>query len=62
MKLEREKCCGELLRSEVHNLSKKEIQFLKMAKNPAIRPSLLARLQELELLSAFLEAENGTIQ
>ena len=33
-------------------------QFIAMVKDPAIRPDLLARLQELGLLSEFLEAEN----
>lgn len=33
-------------------------KFLMLYKDPATRPSLLARLQELGLLSEFLEAEN----
>ena len=33
-------------------------KFLMLSKDPATRPSLLARLQELGVLSEFLEAEN----
>lgn len=39
-----------------------DLKFLEMANNPTIRPSLLVRLQELELLSGFLAAENGTTE
>ena len=35
-------------------------RFLLIARDPLIRPDLLALLQELELLSSYLEAENGT--
>lgn len=35
-------------------------QFLRTAWTPSTRPNLLARLQELGLLSEFLEEENGT--
>lgn len=35
-------------------------QFLRTAWTPYTRPNLLAHLQELGLLSEFLEAENGT--
>ena len=35
-------------------------RFLLIAHDPLIRPDLLALLQELELLSSYLEAENGT--
>lgn len=35
-------------------------QLLRTAWAPSTRPNLLAHLQELGLLSGFLEAENGT--
>ena len=35
-------------------------KFLQIIHNPAIRPALLARLRDLELLSAFQEIESGT--
>lgn len=35
-------------------------QLLRAAWTPSTRPDLLARLQELGLLSEFLEAETGT--
>lgn len=41
-------------------LDEKEAQFLKMANDPKLRASLLERLEQLGLLSAFLAAENGT--
>lgn len=44
------------------NANADDLKFLEMANNPTIRPSLLARLQELKLLSAFLAAENGTTE
>lgn len=43
-------------------LSADDLKFLEMANNPTIRPNLLARLQELELLSGFLAAESGTTE
>lgn len=39
-----------------------EIRFLEIANDPAIRSSLLERLEKLGLLSAFLEAESGTTE
>lgn len=42
------------------SLSVLEAQFLKQANDPVSRLNLLARLQELGLLSEFLAAENGT--
>lgn len=41
-------------------LSPDECAFLDMAHNPLSRPTLLARLEKLGLLSAFLAAESGT--
>lgn len=76
MKAERDRCCGELLHGdEVHKMtdstvvahdaqedfSKEEKMFLQMVHDPVSRQHLLARLEQLGLLSAFLEAENGTI-
>lgn len=43
-------------------ISEDEAKFLKMAKGPTSRVDLLARLEKLGLLSAFLAAENGTTQ
>lgn len=40
------------------HITAKTRQFLLLANNPFTRPNLLARLQELGLLSAFLEAES----
>lgn len=39
-----------------------ETRFLNLVNDPAIRPSLLEHLEKLGLLSAFLEAENGTTE
>lgn len=50
------------IREKETSLSALESKFLKKANDPASRPSLLARLQELGLLPEFLEAENGTRQ
>lgn len=47
-------------RPEKISLSVLEAQFLKQANDPVSRLNLLARLQELGLLSEFLAAENGT--
>ena len=41
-------------------MNEREEQFLKMANDPEIRQALLARLEKLGLLSAFLRAENET--
>ena len=43
-------------------LTMEEQRFLDMARSPELRPHLLARLEKLGLLSAFLKAESGTIQ
>lgn len=66
MRLEQDGCCGELLHGdEVHNaqedFSEEEKMFLQMVHDPVSRQHLLDRLEQLGLLSAFLEAENGTI-
>lgn len=37
------------------------IRFLRIANDPVTRRDLLVRLQELGLLSSFLEEETGTI-
>lgn len=50
----------ECLLKKSHELTAQEVQFLKEANDPAIRQRLLARLERLGLLSAFLAAENGT--
>lgn len=44
------------------DLSEDEQKFLTLSNDPVNRPNLLARLQELGLLSEFLAAESGTIQ
>lgn len=41
-------------------LSDEEIKFLRMVNDPINRQHLLDRLEQLGLLSAFLEAESGT--
>lgn len=41
-------------------LTEQESLFLQLANDPVTRSTLLARLEKLGLLSAFLEAENGT--
>ena len=38
-----------------------EIMFMEMANDPGLRQALLERLEKIGLLSAFLQAENGTI-
>ena len=43
-------------------MTDKEMEFLRLANDPALRERLLDRLAELGLLSAFLEAESGTTQ
>lgn len=43
-------------------LTMEEQRFLDMARSPELRQHLLARLEKLGLLSAFLKAESGTIQ
>lgn len=50
----------ERLLKKSHELTAQEAQFLKEVNDPAIRPNLLGRLQELGLLPEFLAAENGT--
>lgn len=52
---ERDVTCGELL-----CLTEDDKRFLILANDPVSRPSLLARLQELGLLSEFLAEESGT--
>jgi UTP:GlnB (protein PII) uridylyltransferase len=47
-------------KEELRELSQNEILFLEIVHNPVIRPNLLDRLQDLGLLSAFLQVENGT--
>ena len=58
MKGKREDSCGELLRG----ITDRERMFLELVQDPVSRRGLLDRLQDLGLLSAFLEAENETIQ
>lgn len=58
MKGKREDSCGELLRG----ITDEEKMFLELVQDPVSRKGLLDRLQDLGLLSAFLEAENGTTQ
>lgn len=41
-------------------ISEDEAKFLRMSKDPTSRVDLLARLEKLGLLSAFLAAESGT--
>ena len=47
---------------DTYPLTMEEQRFLDMARSPELRPHLLARLEKLGLLSAFLKAESGTIQ
>lgn len=58
MKGKREDSYGELLRG----ITDEERMFLELVQDPVSRRGLLDRLQGLGLLSAFLEAENGTTQ
>lgn len=58
MKGKREDSYGELLRG----ITDEERMFLELVQDPVSRKGLLDRLQGLGLLSAFLEAENGTTQ
>lgn len=41
-------------------LTSQEMEFLREVNDPNLRQHLLARLEQLGLLAAFLEAENGT--
>ena len=43
-------------------MTREEIRFLEMVNNEEIRPNLLARLEQLGLLAAFLSVESGTTQ
>ena len=47
---------------DTYPLTMEEQRFLDMTRSPELRPHLLARLEKLGLLSAFLKAESGTIQ
>ena len=47
---------------DTYHLTMEEQRFLDMTRSPELRPHLLARLEKLGLLSAFLKAEIGTIQ
>ena len=47
---------------DTYPLTMEEQRFLDMTRSPELRPRLLARLEKLGLLSAFLKAEIGTIQ
>ena len=47
---------------DTYPLTMEEQRFLDMARSPELRPHLLARLEKLGLLSAFLKVESGTIQ
>lgn len=48
-------------KTDTYPLTMEEQRFLDMARSPELRPHLLARLEKLGLLSAFLKAESGTI-
>ena len=47
---------------DTYPLTMEEQRFLDLYHSPELRPRLLARLEKLGLLSAFLKAESGTIQ
>ena len=49
-------------KTDTYPLTMEEQRFLDMSRSPELRPHLLARLEKLGLLSAFLKAESGTIQ
>ena len=49
-------------KTDTYPLTMEEQRFLDMTRSPELRPHLLARLEKLGLLSAFLKAESGTIQ
>ena len=57
LKRKREDCKEGLPGDGVH-ITADTKQFLLLANDPITRPSLLARLQELGLLSEFLEVES----
>lgn len=54
--------CEDLAYVGKEGLHPDERLFLEMANDSVSRKRLLARLERLGLLSAFLEAENGTSQ
>ena len=49
-------------KNDTYPITMEEQRFLDMTRSPELRPHLLARLEKLGLLSAFLKAESGTIQ
>ena len=49
-------------KTDTYPLTMEEQRFLDLCHSPELRPRLLARLEKLGLLSAFLKAEIGTIQ
>ena len=49
-------------KTDTYPLTMEEQRFLDLYHSPELRPHLLARLEKLGLLSAFLKAESGTIQ
>ena len=49
-------------KTDTYPLTMEEQRFLDLYHSPELRPHLLARLEKLGLLSAFLKAEIGTIQ
>lgn len=65
-KYEREECCGVATEKQIEctAMENREVaaerEFLYIVRN--MRPMLLAHLQDLGLLPAFLEAESGTKQ
>lgn len=50
---------GKIANSGIGYISEDEAKFLEMTKDPVSRAALLARLEKLGLLSAFLAAESG---
>ena len=53
---------GDTYMNEKLIATEEEKKFLRIVNNPKLRARLLDRLAELGLLSAFLQAENETMQ
>ena len=49
-------------KTDIYPITMEERRFIDLYHSPELRPHLLARLEKLGLLSAFLKAESGTIQ
>ena len=60
--LENEKDVALMNEEVITQLTMEEQLFLTLANDPVSRAGLLERLETLGLLSAFLEAENGTTE